>query len=152
MRWMPASLTGSLEKTYREVIDPVYGFDSVATGYRLAQRADPEAQHEGIRILSAALEPGPPREILTQLRRLRVMCAGDPNDDRNLQMAVYTAELMKLPAAALELAISDWVIDHKFWPSYAELVELVNRRLAPARQMLQALEREQAGCNMLVAR
>ena len=140
IRWLPSSVRGSLAMTYREVIDPIYGYDAEHVGYRLETRSliDPESRREAHQTLRAALEPGPRLEILRHLRMLRETVVGG-SDDPNLQFAVYAKLLESVPAAALELAIEDWVKRSKYWPTLYELHELIEARLRPARQLLEAL-------------
>jgi len=56
------------------------------------------------------------------------------------QIAVYAAKLRAYPAAAVEIAVDEWVdTGHRFWPSMAEFLTLVRGSTREARLLLEAL-------------
>lgn len=143
VRWMPHSVSGSIEKITRTWDDPTLGYCFEVTGYALVRPLDPEARQDAVRTLQEALKLGKPVEVAAQLRRLQLLVRTFGTEaERHQQIIFYGEQLQRYPLAALELAISDWVRSGErgsYWPALAELIPLVEERERKAKRLLEAL-------------
>lgn len=74
---------------------------------------------------------------LTELALLTKAKEGDADTER-LQIALYMERLSGYPADAVLHACRSWADGNVFWPSWAELRELLEERVAERQKMLRA--------------
>jgi len=116
-------------------IDPVYGYDSEVTGYRM-QSPVATASFQGARdLVTVALQGAPPQLIVRELARLRMLTksrAGDESD-REASYVALAEELVEFPPDVVKAALRRIARRETFFPALAELREecqrLVRNRL-----------------------
>jgi hypothetical protein len=112
---------------------------SVVTGFDITEDdgADPELALEVVRM---AQTPAPEAVVYGWLGELSVQVAYRTQTEFNgeLTLRVYARNLAKYPADIVRDVLMDWPRQSKWWPTWHELVEELDRR----QQRRLALERE----------
>lgn len=123
-------LASACQPVYREWIDPQYGYDSEIVAYRFdyaqADRIARDAARDYIRRM---LAPADERTIMRELVRLRVSTKtrAEAEGDMALGMQVYAEECATYPADVVVWALRQWARTETFYPSLAELRDLLQR-------------------------
>lgn len=123
--------------------DTGYGWDGRVAGYELVAPLQADELAEAIGTIEAALMPAPAKQIVAELTRLRQLTISRDRStvDLELLLAAYADELRQYPGDAVTVVLREWPRSHRFWPSLAELVELLEPIVTPRRELLNALRR-----------
>lgn len=121
--------------------DTGYGWDGRVAGYELVAPLPAGELAEAIGTIEAALIPAPAKQIVAELTRLRQLTISRDRStvDLELLLAAYADELRQYPGDAVTVVLREWPRSHRFWPSLAELVELLEPIVRPRRELLNAL-------------
>lgn len=126
-----------------EVIDrttEAFGFDVEFRGYR--QIDAPVADIDrALALVDDSLASASPQLIKAELARLRVTtkARAEGADDLRMTMAAYAEYLTEYPADVVVDALRWWARVEKWWPAWAELKELLDRRVLKRKALRKAL-------------
>lgn len=139
---LPRRVTSCLASTWIDG-DVGYGWDGRVGSYELVAEPPAADLAHAIDIAETALAPAPPKRILAELTRLRALTVSRDQSTTDLELiaAAYTDELAQYPVDAVVSVLRDWPRAHRFWPSFAELNEQLERIVTPRRELLRALRR-----------
>jgi len=95
-------------------------------------------------VVAHALRPAPPEMIVKELYRLRCVTAGrrgESAEDLELTAAVWIEELSCYPADICVTTLREWPRRQsgKWWPTWHELVRILDARFSYRRSIAQAL-------------
>lgn len=127
---LPLSLGQRLKPINREFIDPVYGYDYEFIGYELSDGDIPESDRASARLLvDEVCKPSEPVIIFKELARLRVLtkARAESSDDLESMASIYADEMASYPQDCIVWACRKWARMEKWWPSWSELKELLDR-------------------------
>lgn len=127
---LPPSLVQRLKPVNREFIDPVYGYDYEFIGYELSDGDIPESDRVSARLLvDEVCRPSEPIIIFRELARLRVLtkARAESSDDLESMASIYADEMASYPQDCVVWACRKWARMEKWWPSWSELKELLDR-------------------------
>lgn len=133
---LPPSLASSLRERRREMIDPVYGFDSEFCGYEIGTVSAEDLQ-AGQALVRAAIQRCDRQTVASELTRMRALTKARQltDDDAAVTVAAYAEELSQYPADIVRAACRSWTRREPWWPSWAELKAELDR-LARRRKAL----------------
>lgn len=140
---LPPSVASTLRPTYREYIDPKYGYSEEFTGYHVP--ANVLVPRQDINTAKALVEqhlrPAPSPLIKQELARLRVSTKSRAESDDDLAMGfqVLAEECSEYPADVVVWALRSWARMETFYPSLAEIRERLQRGVQRRRAMAKAL-------------
>jgi hypothetical protein len=140
---LPPSVASSLA----ERVEPSYGshgYDERLVGYDLTQPIPADDAVEALAILAEANKPADAGFIVQELTRMRMLTKARAEDstDLTLMAAAYAEELAVYPPDVIASACRKWTAMSKWWPSWAEMLDLVQFRMRKRRAMLNALQRQ----------
>ena len=141
---MPASVSAALVPVSRGFVSVGGQFEGGIYDYLLDPDADvPDADvMEAARTLDKSLLPCPP-EIATRAltaMRMRTKGAAEASEDTEMRLALFAADLTAYPADVVIEACRFWGRNEKWFPSWAELREILDRRVQRRRAMRAALD------------
>jgi hypothetical protein len=140
---LPPSVASTLKPTYREYIDPKYGFDCEFTGYAMPPDVIVPIGDlvKAASLVERHLRPAPEPLIKQELARLRVSTKARAESDDDLAMGfqVLAEECSEYPADVVVWALRSWARMETFYPSLAEIRERLQRGVARRRAMAKAL-------------
>lgn len=119
-----------------------YGWEGCDVGGYSLRAAPPEGDVEAaVAIVIEALQPCPRELALAELTRLRSLTISRAGSDADLKLALaaYTEECAVYPADAVVAVCRSWANTERWWPSWAELRERLERIVAPRRKLSEAL-------------
>lgn len=146
-RQLLASLPPSVACALRErVVDrttQAYGFDCEFVGYALDRKIQEDDRIATLARAEAALRPAPAEVVKSELARLKVTtkARAEAAEDLALTMAAYAEYLREYPADVVRDALRWWARNEKWWPAWAELKDLLERRVKRRRALAEALRR-----------
>lgn len=110
------------------------------TAYELvAPLADAE-RDTALAFAEAILAPASEKLVLAELSRLRALTASrQAGEDLALIFSAFADELMAYPADAVRSVLRGW--RGKFWPSWGELADELDRIVGPRQALREALRR-----------
>jgi hypothetical protein len=146
-RALLAKLPPSFASSITERTEPIYGtsgYDERLTGYELTRPIPADEAVEALAILVEANKPADEVFILQELARMRRLTKARPQDadDLTLMAAAYAEEMAAYPADVIASACRKWAAMEKWWPSWAELKDLLEFRMRRRKAMLEALQRQ----------
>lgn len=97
---------------------------------------------EARELLEASLLPASPQVIeraLTEMTLLLTKAKGEDPQTERMRAALYMERLSQYPADAVISVCRAWSDSNKFWPSWSELHERLEYRVAERRKMLDAV-------------
>lgn len=127
---LPPSLARRLKPLNREFIDPVYGYDYEFVGYELIDGDISESDKAAARLLvDEVCRPSEPTVIFKELARLRVLtkARAESSYDIESMASIYADEMASYPQDCIVWACRKWARMEKWWPSWSELKELLDR-------------------------
>jgi len=142
---LPPSVASALRPTYRERIDPVYGFDSEFTGYAIVPADIPAADlMRSVQAVAPYMAPPDENLIKRELARLRVSTKARAESDDDLAMGfqVLAEECAEYPADVVVWALRNWARTEIFYPSLAEIRDRLQRGARRRAALIDALDRE----------
>jgi hypothetical protein len=130
-----------------ERTEPAYGpdgYDERLVGYELTRPIPADDAEEALAILAEANQPADEAFIVQELTRMRMLTKARPQDstDLTLMAAAYAEEMAAYPADVIRSACRKWAAMEKWWPSWAELKDLLEFRMRRRKAMLEALQRQ----------
>jgi hypothetical protein len=133
-------LGSSLECRERSRLDPVYGYD-FEHDYALVGPVEAGALQEMRRALADALVPAPGPMIAKELARLGMITKvrAEEVDEIKLRMAIFAEEMAAYPADVVVDACRFWGRTEKFFPSWAELKDLLDVRVKRRKRLAAAV-------------
>jgi hypothetical protein len=139
---LPRRVTSCLASTW-EGNNTGYGWDGYVSAYELTAPVPPADLAVAIEIAEAALHPASPQRVLAELTRVRSLTVSRDQSTNDLELiaAAYTDELKKYPLDAVVEVLRDWPRSHRFWPAMAELLDPLDRLVAPRHALREALRR-----------
>lgn len=146
---LPQRLTSCLDvawadgNAWGEDGDTGYGWDGYVCRYELAREPLADDLAQAIEVAEVMLEEADERFVIAELTRLRVLTVsrGQSTADLELLIAAYADELKKFPPDAIREVLRGYPRSHRFWPSISELLEPLERAVAPRRALLDGLRR-----------
>jgi hypothetical protein len=125
---LPPSVASSLVSKSRDFVDPVYGFDTEFVGWDLAD-VEQTDRSRAADLVWWTLAPADARMILGEIARLRAMTKARAESNTDLEMLahVYAEELANYPPDVIRAACRGWARREKWWPSWAELKDCLDR-------------------------
>jgi hypothetical protein len=139
---LPRSIGSTLCPVYQDRIDPVYGFDTELVGYATMSGERPSADLMDARqLVGRYLVSAPEARIKAELARLRVSTKARPEgeDDLAMMFQVFAEECAEYPADVMVWALRGWARREIFYPSLAELRDLLQRGARRRRSLMEAL-------------
>lgn len=137
---LPRSVASALRERIIDRSTPEYGWDCEFVGYY--QIDAPEADvAEALMQTNATLIPVPGEVVKAELARLKVTTKSraESGDDLKLTLAAYAEYLAEYPADVVVDALRWWARNEKWWPAWAELKELLDRRVRRRKALKLAL-------------
>ena len=136
---LPACVRSALKPVWADRVAE-YGWDGEITGYKIGNLLEAERSEAYARVL-VANEPAPLRIIQSELARMRVSTKSraDTEGEGKLAAAVFAENLTEYPADVVVWACRKWSRTEKWWPSWAELKDLLDRGVRRRRALLGAL-------------
>lgn len=141
---LPACVSSNLRELERTWCDRDYGFDFRFSGYTFDAAIPSDTLRQALVLVDQACAPAPKRLIQSELARLRVMTKSRSDDTGQLAAAAYAEELAEYPADIVVSALRHWARTEKWWPSWHELHELLERRFEKRRALQEALRKEES--------
>lgn len=138
---LPPSIASTLRPTYRDRIDPVYGFDTEFVGYRLDGPVPAKDLMQARQMVGLYLAPAEVGLIKREIARLRVSTKSRAETDDDLAMGfqVLAEECAQYPADVVVWALRTWAQAEIFYPSLAEIRERLQRGARKRRALLEAM-------------
>jgi hypothetical protein len=122
-------VTSALRPVWDDHVGP-YGWDGEIVGYDLGGVSLPfDAIAEARALVLAALAPAPLGTIQAELARMKISTKSraDGEAEGRLAAAVFAEYLSAYPADVVIWACRKWARTEKWWPSWAELKDLLDR-------------------------
>jgi hypothetical protein len=129
---LPRSLASTCSEIENEWIDPVYGWDYEVVGYTFGRGVldAPDGDVRAARNM-VALYMAPPSEavIKHELARLRASTKSRAEEEGDIAMGfqVLAEECFEYPADVVVWALRGWAKRERFYPSLAEIRDLLQR-------------------------
>jgi len=113
----------------------------LAIGYRIVSCTKPESVVLARDQLAAAMVPPHPKQLVMELTQLWSLTAHKSHSDQTLDLLLeaFAAKLEDYPADAVIEALRQWPENNKWWPTWAELKALIERKCRHRRLLLAAL-------------
>lgn len=113
--------------------------------YALCAEPPPPDMAAALAVVEESLRPAPRMRVLAELTRLRSLTVSRGGSDADLKLALtaYAEECSAYPLDAVVAACRQWANAERWWPSWAELRDRLERIVAPRRRLHEALRR---GC------
>lgn len=110
------------------------------SGYETVYFPEPE-RREAMALVKRTLAPITEREAKAELLRLRasVKTRAEDGDDIKAIAAVFLSYVIEYPADIVRWACRFWADREKFWPSWSELRELLERGMRLRRALVRVL-------------
>lgn len=126
----------------RETTTAEYGFDFEVAGYDFSKASHADLE-EALPILEAVNQPCPPDIAAKAVGALKVRTVArkEQQDDLSLTVAVFTEDLMDYPPDVVIDACRRWASKEKWFPSWAELKDLLDYKAGKRRKILEALRK-----------
>ncbi len=139
VRWLGTRRTADLAG-----IDSPFGADLIVVGYDVPNAVPVSAAPELVgarRKLIELCRPLSGEDLVRELTRARILMSRTARSDEDWDLIVeaYADELRAYPADIVIDALRYVVRAEKWWPSWAELLEIVEHRARPRRALLAAL-------------
>jgi len=144
---LPPQLTQRIDWQWRNAMGNDGQFESRLAGCAILAGASKADVKVAEAMILAACAPAPPETAARELTRLKAMTKARATGDidTRMQAAAYTEELARYPADVIVSACRYWSSVETWWPSWAELKDLLDfrlrKRLALARALREAIER-----------
>lgn len=140
---LPPSVERSIGSKERTVIDSVYGFDTVFESYYFAEPPSREDAAAALVIAERACVPAPQRAIVAELARLRLLVTVRAEQEKSLEaLAIaFAEEMAEYPPDIVRGVIREWGRREKWWPSWAELKERLDRAFKKRRALRDSLRK-----------
>lgn len=121
------------------------GWDGFIKGYVIRQGLPPEAVEQaakGLRIYRRLCAPLREHDLALELCRLRTLLAvrAETDEDWQFKLDTYMDELAEYPADIVVQVLRYWSRNEKWWPTWAELHDLLQRRARSRLACISALE------------
>ena len=143
MAFLPSSLASETRLSFRDFIDPVYGFDTEFSGYRLPESISGDEHAGAVRSIQSALAGADAQLVSQEIARLWLATKHREQDGGDLKMmgAVYAEEMKRYPSDVVVAVCRGWIRkpNGKFWPSLSEMVEEADRLTEPRELLLSTL-------------
>lgn len=138
---LPPLISRSLIASVSEVIDPKYGFDVCFAGYALRPGLPSELIAEALQLAALACAPAGPQQVIAELTRLRLLVKVRAEDEGNIaaMISILSEELEPYPPDVVRDVLRGWGRREKWWPSLAELRDLLDRAAKPRNSLAKAL-------------
>lgn len=138
---LPDTVKGALQERWRDGIGKDGQFDAEFNGYALTCEvpgADLEAAHRQIQQFNA---PANLPEIVTELVRLRALTKmrNETEIDSQIMISALAEEMAPYPIDIIQDACRKWARMEKFFPSWAELKDMIDFRFNRRKRLEQAL-------------
>ncbi|HYF35511.1 MAG TPA: hypothetical protein VD994_09500 [Prosthecobacter sp.] len=136
----------SIEVRERLMFPPGGGFYAVPDGVD-CRPVGGNAPNPGLAlaILERAVEPAPRQVLARELTRLRMLTKAKDRavTDTEFEALIWMDELSRYPGDVVIEALREWPRQPhgQWWPSWHEMEEVLRRKSAPRRAMLNALRR-----------
>lgn len=141
-QFLPPSVRSALVETWVDGNSGA-GWDGFVQGYALIRPLSEGEYKSAIAFADETLEPAGEDFILTELARLRALTVSrEIGLDLPLVLSAYADELAHYPADAVRDVLRGW--RGKFWPSWSEIVDPLERIVIPRKALRDALMR---GCS-----
>lgn len=139
---LPPSVGSILTPTYRDRIDPVYGFDTEFEGYRLAGKPSAGDLMLARQMVGQCLRGADEGLIKRELARLRASTKARAESDDDLAMGfqVLAEECAGYPPDVVVWALRGWARMETFYPSLAEIRDRLQRGARKRRAMMEAVD------------
>lgn len=138
-RFLPPSVRSKIVEVWSDG-DTGHGWDGYVARYEIAGPIGDRDRMAALEFLDDALQPAGEDFVLGELARLRAMTASrDVGQDLTLVFAAYADEMQRYPADVVREVLRGW--RGKFWPTWAELVERLDRLVKPRHALRSAIER-----------
>ena len=138
-KFLPPSTRSAIAEMWADG-DTGNGWDGYVRGYQLARPISENEREAALAFAEESLRPASEDFILAELGRLRALTVSrDIGQDLALVFAAYADELAQYPADAVREVLRGW--RGKFWPTWAELVDRLDRIVAPRKALMEALRR-----------
>jgi hypothetical protein len=129
---LPPSLASTCRTIERTWNDPVYGFDFEVTGYSFGSGildASDDDLRTARNMVALYMEPPSEAVIKQELARLRASTKSreSDNDDVAMGFQVLAEECSEYPADVVVWALRGWAKRERFYPSLAEVRDLLQR-------------------------
>lgn len=139
------ALGRSLVSNEVAIYDARFGFDGIDHRYEVTG-ADSEVVRTALAIVELALAPAGNAVAVKELTRLGMMTKARAEDVGTLEarLVVFAEELATYPEDVVIDACRYWGRAEKFFPSWSELKDLLDRRVKRRQRMRDALARARA--------
>jgi hypothetical protein len=138
-QFLPPSIRSAIVEAWVDG-DTSHGWDGYVARYDVGRPLDEHDRGAALAFLDDALLPAGEDLVLTELARLRAITASrDVGQDLALVFSAYADELQRYPADAVCDVLRNW--RGKFWPTWAELAERLDRIVKPRHALRSAIER-----------
>lgn len=147
VRSLPLSVGSGLRATYRDFIDPVYGFDTEFTGFALAMEGVlPAELMQARQMVGLHLKPAAGGLIKQELARLRVSTKSrsESADDLVMGFQVMAEECSEYPADVVVWALRGWARSEVFYPALSEIRDRLQRGARRRKALMAALVHREA--------
>lgn len=117
--------------------------DRYTFGWNLVPDFDEDEGREAIRLLEMLCTQAKPANCAKEVARLKVMtkATAQTGEDMTFQIAVMADELAAYPFDVVRDACRTWAAANTFFPSWAELKRLCDKRVLKRRSLLAELHR-----------
>lgn len=141
---LPPSVARSLESRIRESVNRYYGFETEFVGYSLPANLPPEEIREARAVVERACIPAQAREIMAELARMRLIVKVRAEQEQDLAAiaVIFAEEMAEYPPDIVRHALRGWTKREKWWPSWAELKELLDRAFKRRKALREVLRRD----------
>ncbi len=118
-------------------------FETEFGGFDVGPGAPREDLRAGLAIVARTCAPGAPRIIGEELQRMRALTKSraEPGVDANFQAVAMFNEMRGYPADVVVDACRKWSAAEKFFPSWAEVKDMLDRRMRERLALKRAIER-----------
>jgi hypothetical protein len=136
-------VTSSLDSTWTLDVVDNYGWDGRVCRYELNRELPADALAEAIQVATEALKPAPISIVIAELTRLRMLTASRDQSTNDLEFlfAIYADELKQFPCDAIKTVLREWPRRNRFWPTVAEIIQLLEPIVEPRNALLDAFRR-----------
>lgn len=147
VRSLPPSIGSALRAIHRDIIDPVYGWDTEFVGYELPRAGVVPAElMQARQMVGLHLKPAAGGLIKQELARLRVSTKSrsESADDLVMGFQVMAEECSEYPADVVVWALRGWARSEVFYPSLSEIRDRLQRGARRRKALMAVLAHREA--------
>lgn len=141
MALLPPSVLSSAREIWRDVARTDHQFEQAFHGYEIVGQIPEADRLAALKVLETSMKPTPRELVAKELVRMRGLTKARAETAEDMQMivAAFLDEIRDYPADVVVNACRRWARAEKWWPSWAELKDMLDFRMRRRRALLDAL-------------